>query len=148
LLIALELLDKLNSVIAVQFVDDLNQRVGTELIDQVFANRLVEMNEHLGIEFIAEKIFQTRPVLRGQSLEQIGHIRRMQRFRQLPQAGAVLASDSRQGLTNEFVRETVEAFQINVVRFDVSVTQPGHFSCSRWVSPFGSGQRPCASTTA
>ena len=90
LLVAVEILDQRNRVVGVELAGDVRDLLRLHLVEQVFADVIVHLREHVGADHPGERLYEPFALVVPGKLDQIGDVGGMERLDKLPR-GLVVA---------------------------------------------------------
>ena len=93
LLLLLHVLDDRDRVVGLELAGDLGDLVRLERVDQLLADPVVHLGEHVAVEQVGERGGERAPVVAVDQLEQVGDVGGMERLDQRPRAFVVAGLD-------------------------------------------------------
>ncbi len=82
LVFLVQIFQEIDNVIGIQIPDDVCQHGIGQFIDNILADRFIDIGEDVGIQFIAQRMDDRQAVIRRQAFQQIRQVSGMQRHHQ------------------------------------------------------------------
>lgn len=119
----LHVLDDRDRIVGIEFRRDVGDFLRLEAVDQILADIIVHLGEHVGVEQIGQRLGERPAILVRGEFEQIGDIGGMERFDQRARRVIVAGLDRVEHRTHEFGLQPVVLVQLirDVIEFGGAV---------------------------